>query len=156
MMRAVDPRSSAGQMSAWSDALGFLPPYLCPAHGEAPAGYRLYVTAADGDDAVLLDALSAVLTDADVPRFDFGVLGRLRTRLALLSWPCSADAVRAHGAFEARQQPRGDLARAVRWWIPRGYDPWVHDPRFAGAPRLAAVEGPDDAAEGRGDQAENL
>jgi len=53
MMCAVDPRSSAGQMSAWSDALGFLPPYLCPAHGEAPAGYRLYVTAAAGDDAVL-------------------------------------------------------------------------------------------------------
>jgi len=138
-------------MFAWSDALGFLPPYLCPAHGEAPAGYRLYVTAAPGDDAVLLDALSAVLTNADVPRFDFGMLGRLRTRLALLSWPCSADAVRAYGAFEATW-----WILAVRWWIPRGYDPWAHDPRFAGAPRLAAVEGPDDAAEGRGDQAENL
>jgi len=116
MMRAADPRSPAGQMLAWSDALGFLPPYLCPARQEEPAGHKLYVEGTPGEDAQCLEALRAVLTDADVPYFDFAAVLRrspLDRRQAVLSWRSSADAVRAMAAIAARQMPRGDVVDAV-------------------------------------------
>jgi len=50
-----------------------------------------------------------------------------------------------------RAKCRAETSSTPWWWIPRGYDPWVHDPRFAGAPRLAAVEGRGDAVERRDD-----
>jgi len=147
MMGAGD--RPADQMIAWSDATGFLPPYFC--RGQNLAGYLMQVQGAPGEDALFLDALREVLRDSNAPQFDFAALlhrSLLNERQAVLTWCSSADALQAKSAFEARRQPRGDVV-AVRWWIPVGYNPWDHDPRFAAAPRLADVEGRDDERDGR-------
>lgn len=112
---------AAREQSAWERA-GIAPPYYVPAVGLADsAGFKVEVV--DMPEFSFFQFLD----DAQIPQ-PVGFQWRGRRRM-LLTWRFGADAERACRAIN--EHP---IARA-NFWTPGGYDPWIHDKRFALAPR---------------------